>query len=67
MATVYDCSNESELLEGLRAARGAIGRGELVVLPTDTVYGVAADAVSYTSAISGCERAGESQNLRRPG
>ena len=26
MATVYDCSNESELLEGLRAARGAIGR-----------------------------------------
>jgi len=44
MATVYDCSNESELLEGLRAARGAIGRGELVVLPTDTVYGVAADA-----------------------
>jgi len=44
MATMYDCSVESELLEGLRAARGAIGRGELIVLPTDTVYGVAADA-----------------------
>jgi L-threonylcarbamoyladenylate synthase len=44
MTTVYDCSVESELLEGLRAARGAIGRGELVVIPTDTVYGVAADA-----------------------
>lgn len=44
MTTVYDCSVESELLEGLRAARGAIGRGELVVLPTDTVYGLAADA-----------------------
>jgi L-threonylcarbamoyladenylate synthase len=44
MTAVYDCSVESELLEGLRAARGAIGRGELVVLPTDTVYGLAADA-----------------------
>ena len=44
MTAVYDCSIESELLEGLRAARGAIGRGELVVLPTDTVYGLAADA-----------------------
>lgn len=44
MTTVYDCAVESELLEGLRAARGAIGRGELVVIPTDTVYGLAADA-----------------------
>lgn len=44
MTAMFDCSNESELLEGLRAARGAIGRGELVVMPTDTVYGVAADA-----------------------
>lgn len=44
MTTVFDCSVEAELLAGLRAARGAIGRGELVVIPTDTVYGVAADA-----------------------
>jgi len=44
MSRVFDCSVESELLEGLRAARGAIGRGELVVMPTDTVYGLAADA-----------------------
>jgi L-threonylcarbamoyladenylate synthase len=44
MTTVFDCSVEAELLAGLRAARGAIGRGELVVLPTDTVYGLAADA-----------------------
>jgi len=31
-------------LTGLRLARQAIGRGDLVVLPTDTVYGIAADA-----------------------
>jgi len=46
MARIFDCSAESELLPGMRFARGAIGRGELVVLPTDTVYGVAADAFS---------------------
>ena len=44
MATIHDCSNPDELLSGMRLARVAIGRGELVVLPTDTVYGVAADA-----------------------
>jgi L-threonylcarbamoyladenylate synthase len=44
MAPIYDCSVDSELLTGMRLARAAIGRGELVVLPTDTVYGVAADA-----------------------
>jgi len=44
MASLYDCSVHSELLAGMRFARAAIGRGELVVLPTDTVYGVGADA-----------------------
>jgi L-threonylcarbamoyladenylate synthase len=44
MAPIYDCSIPTELLTGMRLARSAIGRGELVVVPTDTVYGVAADA-----------------------
>ena len=44
MASIFDCSVETELLTGMRLARSAIGRGDLVVLPTDTVYGVAADA-----------------------
>jgi L-threonylcarbamoyladenylate synthase len=44
MAPIYDCSDSSELLTGMRLARTSIGRGELVVIPTDTVYGVAADA-----------------------
>lgn len=46
MAEVFDCSDSSQLLSGTRTARHALGRGELVVLPTDTVYGVAADAFS---------------------
>ncbi|MGX5697048.1 L-threonylcarbamoyladenylate synthase [Agromyces soli] len=44
MTAIYDCSVDAELLTGMRLARGAIGRGELVVLPTDTVYGLGADA-----------------------
>ncbi len=44
MQRIYDCSNSSELLTGMRQAKLAIGRGELVVLPTDTVYGIGADA-----------------------
>jgi L-threonylcarbamoyladenylate synthase len=44
MASLYDCSVHVELLTGMRLARSAIGKGDLVVLPTDTVYGVAADA-----------------------
>jgi L-threonylcarbamoyladenylate synthase len=44
MATIHDCSDPAELLTGMRLARTAIARGELVVMPTDTVYGVAADA-----------------------
>jgi L-threonylcarbamoyladenylate synthase len=44
MASLHDCSDGAELLTGMRLARAAIGRGELVVIPTDTVYGIAADA-----------------------
>lgn len=44
MAPLYDCSVDAELLTGMRLARAAIGRGEVVVVPTDTVYGVAVDA-----------------------
>jgi len=46
MSTVFDCRDEAQILAGMRHARQAIARGELVVLPTDTVYGVAADAFS---------------------
>lgn len=43
---LYNAADPAELLTGMRLARGAIGRGELVVIPTDTVYGVAAYAFS---------------------
>jgi tRNA threonylcarbamoyl adenosine modification protein (Sua5/YciO/YrdC/YwlC family) len=46
MSPVFDCRVEEQLLAGMRRARQAIARGELIVIPTDTVYGVAADAFS---------------------
>lgn len=49
MDRIYDCSVNTELLAGMRLARAALGRGELVVIPTDTVYGVAADAFTASA------------------
>jgi tRNA threonylcarbamoyl adenosine modification protein (Sua5/YciO/YrdC/YwlC family) len=44
VADVYDCTDPVQRTAGLAAAAAALSRGELVLLPTDTVYGVAADA-----------------------
>lgn len=52
MSTTYSCADTAEALTGLRMARGAIGRGRLVVIPTDTVYGVAADAFNAAAVQS---------------
>ena len=42
----FDCSVTTELLEGMRQAKQTIGRAGLIVIPTDTVYGIGADAFS---------------------
>ena len=44
LTQVFDCSVEAERVSGLDAAATVLRRGELAVVPTDTVYGVAADA-----------------------
>ncbi len=46
MSAWFDCSDDTQRTEGLAAAVTAVLGGELVVLPTDTVYGVGADAFS---------------------
>ncbi|GAA2000438.1 threonylcarbamoyl-AMP synthase [Nakamurella flavida] len=42
--TVFDCSDPTARRAGLDAAATAARSGHLVVLPTDTVYGLGADA-----------------------
>jgi L-threonylcarbamoyladenylate synthase len=46
MSAWFDCSDNVQRAEGLAAAVTAVLNGELVVLPTDTVYGLGADAFS---------------------
>jgi L-threonylcarbamoyladenylate synthase len=46
MSAWFDCADEAQRAAGLAAAVTAVLAGELVVLPTDTVYGVGADAFS---------------------
>jgi len=41
---LYDCTRAAERDRGIAAAVEAVQRGDLVVLPTDTVYGIGADA-----------------------
>jgi tRNA threonylcarbamoyl adenosine modification protein (Sua5/YciO/YrdC/YwlC family) len=43
---IFDCSVDTDLLTGMRLAKVALGRTELAVIPTDTVYGIAANAFS---------------------
>lgn len=45
----FDCSTTSELLEGMRNAKQTIGRAGLIVLPTDTVYGIGGDAFNASA------------------
>ena len=52
MADLYDCTNPEGRAAGLDAAAAAIAAGDLVLLPTDTVYGVAADAFT-PAAVTG--------------
>jgi L-threonylcarbamoyladenylate synthase len=52
MSERFDCSDPGQRAAGLAAAADAVRRGELVVLPTDTVYGVGADAFT-PSAVAG--------------
>ncbi|GHJ51874.1 L-threonylcarbamoyladenylate synthase [Micromonospora chersina] len=41
---LYDCRSPADRDRGIEAAIEAVKNGELVVLPTDTVYGIGADA-----------------------
>ena len=44
MSSRYDCTDAAQRAEGISEATAALRKGELTVLPTDTVYGVGVDA-----------------------
>ncbi|MFJ2031234.1 L-threonylcarbamoyladenylate synthase [Streptosporangium sp. NPDC087985] len=48
----YDCTDAEQRAAGLTDAASTVRRGELVVLPTDTVYGIGADAFTPAAVTS---------------
>jgi L-threonylcarbamoyladenylate synthase len=46
VSTTFSVSNEQEHVEGIAAAKAALAEKRCIVLPTDTVYGIGADAFS---------------------
>jgi L-threonylcarbamoyladenylate synthase len=49
MTTVFDCTDPDQRSVGIGSAVGALKGGRLVVMPTDTVYGIGADAFDSTA------------------
>jgi L-threonylcarbamoyladenylate synthase len=49
MAEVFDCADPERRSAGITSAVGALKGGRLVVMPTDTVYGIGADAFDNTA------------------
>ena len=52
VASKYDCAVPDERTEGLAAAARAVRAGRLVVMPTDTVYGIGCDAFDASAVRS---------------
>jgi tRNA threonylcarbamoyl adenosine modification protein (Sua5/YciO/YrdC/YwlC family) len=49
MSAWFDTADDAQRAQGIAAAVSAVLSGELVVMPTDTVYGLGADAFSPTA------------------
>jgi L-threonylcarbamoyladenylate synthase len=52
MSQTFDCQDPGKRQLAIAAAAAALKSGRLVVMPTDTVYGIAADAFDSTSVAS---------------
>jgi L-threonylcarbamoyladenylate synthase len=66
VSTRYDVSDPDQLEAGLTAATTAIRAGELVVLPTDTVYGLGADAFDPAAVRRLLEAKGRGRDMPPP-
>ena len=66
MTSFYDCSDDDGLAEGIQQARTAVENGDLIVLPTDTVYGIGADAFSAAAVAALLEAKGRGRQSPPP-
>jgi tRNA threonylcarbamoyl adenosine modification protein (Sua5/YciO/YrdC/YwlC family) len=66
MSKRYDCRDPQERSAGVAAAVTAARAGELIVLPTDTVYGIGADAFIPAAVTTMLAAKGRGRNMPPP-
>ncbi|WP_431229396.1 L-threonylcarbamoyladenylate synthase [Paenarthrobacter nicotinovorans] len=66
MTTTYNCTSEDQRAEGLQHAQRAISEKKCIVMPTDTVYGIAADAFSPLAVTMLLASKGRSRQMPPP-
>jgi len=66
MSTRYDCRDSRWRTAGVDAAVAAARAGELIVLPTDTVYGIGADAFIPAAVTTMLAAKGRGRNMPPP-
>src|SRR6266516_422631 len=66
MSARYDCKDAAQRAAGISEATAALRKGELAVLPTDTVYGLAADAFTPEAVIALLAAKGRGRQMPLP-
>ncbi|MDT0301719.1 L-threonylcarbamoyladenylate synthase [Streptomonospora wellingtoniae] len=66
MSRSYDCADAQGRKDGIADAASSVRRGELVVLPTDTVYGIGADAFSPAAVSALLDAKGRGRDMPPP-
>jgi L-threonylcarbamoyladenylate synthase len=66
MSSRYDCADAQQREDGLVAAATAVQEGQVVVLPTDTVYGIGADAFSPAAVSALLAAKGQGRRIPPP-
>jgi L-threonylcarbamoyladenylate synthase len=66
MSKLFDCRDPEQRTAGIDAAVTAARAGELIVLPTDTVYGIGADAFIPASVTTMLAAKGRGRNMPPP-
>ena len=66
MSERYDCTDAAQRATGLAEAATSLRKGDLAVMPTDTVYGLAADAFSPPAVASLLAAKGRGRQMPPP-
>jgi L-threonylcarbamoyladenylate synthase len=66
MTEIFDCSDPGQRQAGIASAISALKGGRLVVLPTDTVYGIGADAFDGTAVAALLAAKGRGRDMPVP-